>query len=122
MAWMSVLARAGPPSVSDHVGRETLTVEPRVNSPVNETWPVGYSRGMVMGPPPPPGSGTTPGLLAGQLLVATELLPFLMSNENVYVSPAFGAGAAAPSIFNLRLVGSGFAMVKVAPTGDPFKV
>jgi hypothetical protein len=77
---------------------------------------------MVMGPPPPPGSGTTPGLLTGQLLVATESLPFLMSNENVYVSPAFGAGAAAPSIFNLRLVGSGFAMVKVAPTGDPFKV
>lgn len=115
---MSVLARAGPPSVRDHVGRDTLTVEPRVNSPVNEAWPVGYSRGMV-----PPGSGTTPGLLTGQSLVATESLPFLMSNENVYVSPAVGSGAAAPEIFNLRPVGSGFAMVKVVPwIGISFKV
>jgi hypothetical protein len=57
----------------------------------------------------PPGSGTTPGLL--------------MSNENVYVSPAVGSGAAAPEIFNLRPVGSGFAMVKVVPwIGISFKV
>jgi hypothetical protein len=46
-----------------------------------------------------------------------------MSNENVYVSPAVGSGAAAPEIFNLRPVGSGFAMVKVVPwIGISFKV
>ena len=43
--------------------------------------------------------------------MATESLPFLMSNEKEYVSPATALGATAPEMFNWSLDGSGSLIV-----------
>ena len=93
-------------TLPDSVGVQTPAV-PKLLSNVTpeafeEAAPCVHAGGM---PPPPP-----PGLLGGQLM-ATESLPFLMSNENVYVFPALTLGPDAPPIFNSRRIGSGSLMV-----------
>ena len=93
----------------DSVGVQTPAV-PKLLSNVTpeafeEAAPCVHAGGMPPPPPPPP-----PGLLGGQVM-ATESLPFLMSNENVYVSPAMGLGPDALEIFNLSFSGSGSLMV-----------